>query len=53
MWIWMTEHKEYQDLPSFLLGESMGGAIALKMHFKRPAAWDGAVLIAPLCKVFF
>ncbi|KAK2451671.1 caffeoylshikimate esterase [Trifolium repens] len=41
---------EYQHLPSFLLGESMGGAIALKIHFKQPNAWDGAALIAPLCK---
>jgi acylglycerol lipase len=29
----------------------MGGAIALKIHFKQPNAWDGAALIAPLCKV--
>ncbi|CAJ2636980.1 unnamed protein product [Trifolium pratense] len=41
---------EYHHLPSFLLGESMGGAIALKIHFKQPTAWDGAALIAPLCK---
>lgn len=47
----MTEQMEYQHLPSFLLGESMGGAIALKIHFKQPTAWDGAALIAPLCKV--
>ncbi|KAK7314558.1 hypothetical protein VNO77_33084 [Canavalia gladiata] len=46
----IKEKKEYQDLPSFLLGESMGGAIALKIHFKQPTAWDGAALIAPLCK---
>ncbi|KAF7819878.1 caffeoylshikimate esterase-like [Senna tora] len=44
------KEQEYQHLPSFLLGESMGGAIALKMHFKQPTAWDGAALIAPLCK---
>lgn len=47
----MTEQVEYQHLPSFLLGESMGGAIALNIHFKQPTAWDGAALIAPLCKV--
>ncbi|MED6204667.1 hypothetical protein PIB30_011084 [Stylosanthes scabra] len=46
----IKEQKEYQDLPSFLLGESMGGAIALNIHFKQPDAWDGAALIAPLCK---
>lgn len=48
----MSEQKNYQDLPSFLLGESMGGAIALRIHFKQPNAWDGAALIAPLCKVY-
>ncbi|KAK7271251.1 hypothetical protein RJT34_26989 [Clitoria ternatea] len=46
----IKEQKKYQYLPSFLLGESMGGAIALKIHFKQPTAWDGAALIAPLCK---
>ncbi|KAK7291428.1 hypothetical protein RIF29_06564 [Crotalaria pallida] len=46
----IKEKKEYQHLPSFLLGESMGGAIALNIHFKQPTAWDGAALIAPLCK---
>lgn len=48
----MIEQKKYQDVPSFLLGESMGGAIALNIHFKQPAAWNGAALIAPLCKVY-
>ncbi|KAH1086078.1 hypothetical protein GYH30_017858 [Glycine max] len=47
----IKEQKKYQDVPSFLLGESMGGAIALNIHFKQPAAWNGAALIAPLCKL--
>ncbi|RDX82462.1 Caffeoylshikimate esterase [Mucuna pruriens] len=46
----IKEQKKYQNVPSFLLGESMGGAIALSVHFKQPTAWDGAALIAPLCK---
>nr|KYP69701.1 Monoglyceride lipase [Cajanus cajan] len=46
----IKEQKKYQDVPSFLLGESMGGAIALNIHFKQPNAWNGAALIAPLCK---
>ncbi|CAG7903361.1 hypothetical protein HID58_026872 [Brassica napus] len=28
----------------------MGGAIALKMHLKEPQAWDGLILVAPMCK---
>ncbi|KAF6165761.1 hypothetical protein GIB67_012658 [Kingdonia uniflora] len=42
---------EYQSLPSFIFGESMGGAVALKVHLKQPSAWDGALLVAPMCKI--
>ncbi|RWW07284.1 hypothetical protein BHE74_00057770 [Ensete ventricosum] len=28
----------------------MGGAVALKVHFKQPHTWDGAILVAPMCK---
>lgn len=48
----MAETGEFQSLPSFLFGQSMGGAVALKVHFKQPKAWDGAILVAPMCKVF-
>ncbi|XP_057837295.2 caffeoylshikimate esterase isoform X1 [Cryptomeria japonica] len=42
---------EYRDLPHFLLGESLGGAVALKIHLKQPHVWHGAVLVAPMCKL--
>jgi len=29
----------------------MGGAVALKVHFKQPNDWNGAILVAPMCKV--
>uniref|UniRef100_A0A2P2JKM0 Caffeoylshikimate esterase n=1 Tax=Rhizophora mucronata TaxID=61149 RepID=A0A2P2JKM0_RHIMU len=35
----------------YLLGESMGGAVALLLHRKQPTFWDGAVLVAPMCKI--
>lgn len=35
----------------FLLGESMGGAVVLLLARKKPDFWDGAVLVAPMCKV--
>ncbi|CAN6357313.1 unnamed protein product [Urochloa humidicola] len=35
----------------FLLGESMGGAVALLLHHARPDFWTGAVLVAPMCKI--
>lgn len=38
-------------LPCFLFGESLGGAIALAVHLKKPSMWNGAVLVAPMCKV--
>ncbi|XP_055803618.1 caffeoylshikimate esterase-like [Solanum dulcamara] len=47
----VKEKPEFCNLPSFLFGESMGGAIALKVHQKQPNSWDGAVLVAPMCKI--
>ncbi|GAB4831267.1 hypothetical protein Ancab_005280 [Ancistrocladus abbreviatus] len=42
---------QFQNLPSFLYGESMGGAICLLIHFKNPNDYKGAVLIAPMCRI--
>ncbi|CAN0915245.1 Caffeoylshikimate esterase [Linum grandiflorum] len=42
---------EFQNLPSFLFGQSMGGAVVLKLHLKQPNAWTGAILVAPMCKI--
>ncbi|KAF5181815.1 caffeoylshikimate esterase-like [Thalictrum thalictroides] len=47
----VKETQEYLNLPSFLFGQSMGGAVALKVHLKQPNAWDGAILLAPMCKI--
>ncbi|KAM7516299.1 hypothetical protein LguiA_005882 [Lonicera macranthoides] len=47
----IAENPEFHSLPSFLFGESMGGAIALKVHLKQPNAWSGAILVAPMCKI--
>ncbi|KAL9158473.1 hypothetical protein ABFS82_08G071300 [Erythranthe guttata] len=41
----------FRTLPSFIFGESMGGAVALKVHLKQPDSWNGAVLVAPMCKI--
>ncbi|XP_022769810.1 caffeoylshikimate esterase-like [Durio zibethinus] len=43
--------EEYRDKTRFLYGESMGGAVALLLHKKAPSFWNGAVLIAPMCKI--
>ncbi|XP_009629754.1 caffeoylshikimate esterase-like isoform X2 [Nicotiana tomentosiformis] len=47
----VKENPEICNLPSFLFGQSMGGAVALKVHLKQPDAWNGAVLVAPMCKL--
>ncbi|XP_044506000.1 caffeoylshikimate esterase-like isoform X2 [Mangifera indica] len=47
----IKENPGYRNLPSFLYGQSLGGAVALKVHLKQPNAWSGAVLVAPMCKI--
>lgn len=47
----MIETKENLKKMRILFGESMGGAVALLLHRKKPEYWDGAVLVAPMCKV--
>ncbi|CAL9230483.1 unnamed protein product [Arabidopsis halleri] len=47
----MKANPEFSSLPSFLFGQSMGGAVSLKIHLKQPNAWTGAVLLAPMCKI--
>ncbi|XWS75467.1 hypothetical protein CRYUN_Cryun01aG0091000 [Craigia yunnanensis] len=47
----VKENPDFCTLPSFLFGQSMGGAVALKMHLKQPNAWSGACLVAPMCKI--
>lgn len=49
----VSERRENKTLMRYLLGESMGGAVALHLHRKEPTFWDGAVLVAPMCKVTF
>lgn len=47
----VREKEEYKDKARFLLGESMGGTVALRIHRKQPNDWNGAVLVAPMCKI--
>ncbi|MED6168458.1 hypothetical protein PIB30_011623 [Stylosanthes scabra] len=47
----ISEKKENEKKMRFLLGESMGGAVALLLHWKKPDYWDGAILVAPMCKI--
>lgn len=47
----ITEKKENKGKMRFLLGDSMGAAVALLLHREKPEYWDGAVFVAPMCKV--
>ncbi|XVE99453.1 hypothetical protein REPUB_Repub03eG0198900 [Reevesia pubescens] len=47
----ICEKEENKGKMRYLLGESMGGAVALLLHRKLPDFWDGAILVAPMCKI--
>ncbi|KAL9230537.1 hypothetical protein vseg_005875 [Gypsophila vaccaria] len=47
----VCERGENKGKKRFMLGESMGGAVALLLHRKMPEFWNGAVLVAPMCKI--
>ncbi|CAH2058731.1 unnamed protein product, partial [Thlaspi arvense] len=47
----ICEKEENKGKMRFLLGESMGGAVVLLLARKKPNFWDGAVLVAPMCKL--
>ncbi|KAG7944048.1 hypothetical protein I3843_15G078100 [Carya illinoinensis] len=36
---------------SKIKGQSMGGAVALKVHLMEPHGWNGIILVAPMCKI--
>ncbi|XP_053576801.1 monoglyceride lipase isoform X2 [Bombina bombina] len=40
--------KEHPDLPMFICGHSMGGAISILMVKERPTDFSGVILISPL-----
>lgn len=46
-----AERRENRNMMRIIMGESMGGAMVLRLHRKKPHFWDGAVLVAPMCKV--
>ncbi|KAF3451530.1 hypothetical protein FNV43_RR07625 [Rhamnella rubrinervis] len=47
----IKQDPQFLDRPSFLYGESMGGAICLLIHFAEPEGYNGAILVAPMCKI--
>jgi len=47
----LTARPDMRELPRVLLGQSMGGAVSLKVYLKEPNNWDAVMLVAPMCKV--
>lgn len=47
----ISEKPENRNKMRYLMGESMGGAVALLLHRKKPQYYDGAILVAPMCKI--
>ncbi|KFK35464.1 hypothetical protein AALP_AA5G287400 [Arabis alpina] len=47
----ISARDEYKEKARFLYGESMGGAVSLLLHKKDPSFWNGAILVAPMCKI--
>ncbi|KAJ4769746.1 alpha/beta-Hydrolases superfamily protein [Rhynchospora pubera] len=47
--IWVRKAPVYADLPAFLFGESMGGAVTMTIYlYSPPDTWTGVILSAPL-----
>ncbi|EES03847.2 hypothetical protein BDA96_03G375500 [Sorghum bicolor] len=47
----ICEKTENRGKKRFLYGISMGGSVAFLLHRKAPDYWDGAILLAPMCKI--
>ncbi|KAM0853835.1 hypothetical protein ACQ4PT_050816 [Festuca glaucescens] len=45
------ENPENKTKKRFLYGFSMGGTVVIQLHRKDSIYWDGAVLLAPMCKL--
>lgn len=49
--VWRNDTAQFRGLPRFLYGESMGGAMCLLLHLRDPTGWDGAIMVAPMCRI--
>ncbi|XP_038688724.1 monoglyceride lipase-like isoform X2 [Tripterygium wilfordii] len=47
----LCEKEENNGKKRFLLGDTMGGAVSLLLHMKKPGFWHGAVLVSPFSRV--
>lgn len=47
----VRERPQFEGLPRFFYGESLGGAVVICIARKDPTGWDGAILASPMCKI--
>ena len=47
----VTAQPRFAKLPAFLMGESMGGAIAYCTYNRIPSTFKGVVFVCPMCKI--
>lgn len=46
-----AQRESHKELPFFLYGESLGGAISLLIHLQQPNAWQGVILNGAMCGI--
>lgn len=47
----MMFQRESHEVPFFLYGESLGGAIAVLIHLQQPELWQGIILNGAMCGI--
>jgi acylglycerol lipase len=46
-----TARRRFPSTPMFLMGESMGGAVAYCTYNRNPKLFSGVVFVCPMCKI--
>lgn len=46
-----TIRRRFSSVPTFLMGESMGGAVAYCTYNRNPKLFRGVVFVCPMCKI--
>lgn len=46
-----TSRQRFPELPCFLMGESMGGAVAYCTYNRNPRLFRGVIFVCPMCKI--
>jgi acylglycerol lipase len=47
----VVDDKRFRNLPVFLMGESMGGAVSYSVYNRIPHVFRGVIFVCPMCKI--